>query len=1165
MHLVRLKIDALPGIDPGFTFEAPSERVNLVTGPNAVGKSSLARALGYLLRGARNDDPQALTLSADFKSGDTRWTVRRNGSEVSWSRDGEPFSRPALPGADQTGLYRLSVENLLASDAEDADLAGELRRNLRGGFDLEEPRIGKSARFAWAEEKALRDARRELSGIDTEYVDLRRQEGKLPGLAAGIEAAKAGEEESRLLQTAVSLQAAVSERTACEQRFVTFPPALEALRGDELERLDSLEQKKQGFAGQTQQQRFKLATAGRALERTGFSRNRPTSAEMGATEKLLRTLATKVVALEAARQSLTRADAVLHDALSQFDGTGEAPKLGSVALKRIEQIAEPLVSARNEIQQLKQRIAWAGEPPAELEIERTRDAVNALKAWLDGDVGEASQAERRRTAGLRCAAWLALLASGFTASMAWLENAIVAMLGAAVAIVSMVAALILEYRQPTATRPTREGAEHNFDETGLAPPPAWTPIAVGEHLHDEIEPRLAGLARRREQASNAEALRMQLGESENKLASLEADCDALAREVGFDPTLPIAAFDRFVRLCVQFDQARVEREKWQAQVDANGREIEDIAGSVTDFLDRWRLQDDPPLNDERFVYVKRPVGFDPKPHGELLRSSFDELGSRLHAADKTRNELDSAATEMRSLQQQSDGVDAEMDALYVRAGLTAGERTSLGRLIEQLKDWNEARRALERARGHEQQLRAQLEEHHDLVQLADQGGAGELRSRLESAERRAREYTALVQEQAEIKAALRKAGRSGKLEQALAAESRAREALANKLDEALLHRATEVLMDDVEQAFHTQHEPEILRRARTLFAEATGHEFSLELDDDSFVARDARQGALKSLGELSSGTRMQLLLALRLARTEAQEQGGETLPLFLDEALTTSDENRFKVMASSLERLAQAENRQIFYLSARLHEAALWREATGTQPPVIDLAAVRFARGNLAPADFRVVQPAPLPQPEGLSSEDYATRLGVPLLDPRLPVGVVHPFHLLRDDLELLHRLMDRWHIVSLGQLEQLLASTSATGAIPDAAMRGRLERRSGVLRTWLDLWRQGRGRPVDRSVLEQSGAVSSKFIAAASDLVDELDGDGWALIKALHNGMLKGFRSSKADELEGWMLAEGFTDASAILTVAGRRRIILQILTPGTEAATADINEVVNWLESSL
>ena len=367
----------------------------------------------------------------------------------------------------------------------------------------------------------------------------------------------------------------------------------------------------------------------------------------------------------------------------------------------------------------------------------------------------------------------------------------------------------------------------------------------------------------------------------------------------------------------------------------------------------------------------------------------------------------------------------------------------------------------------------------------------------------------------------------------------------------------------------------MLRRARDLFAEVTARAFELQLrGDGAFIARDVRQETARELAELSSGTRMQLLLAVRLAWIETQEQGGETLPLFLDEALTTSDEERFAVMAQSMERLAgpgdegaagAVRGRQIFYLSARRHEPALWQQATGTRPAVIDLASVRFPPEALAPEEYRVDAPPPIPAPNGASAERYASLLGVlPRPDFHQPEGGIHLFHLLRDDLTLLHTLMDTWRIRSLGQLEFLLASDAAQSALAADDLRRDLRQRCRVVRTWVELWRQGRGRPIDRGVLEQSTAVSATYIDRAADLAARVGGDGEALVRALRAGELGRFRTRKIDELERWLADEGYTDDQERLTGEDRRRLTLQRIVAAADADAADVNRVVSWLEAS-
>ena len=263
--------------------------------------------------------------------------------------------------------------------------------------------------------------------------------------------------------------------------------------------------------------------------------------------------------------------------------------------------------------------------------------------------------------------------------------------------------------------------------------------------------------------------------------------------------------------------------------------------------------------------------------------------------------------------------------------------------------------------------------------------------------------------------------------------------------------------------------------------------------------------------------------------------------------------------------IGTARRRQIFYLSARRHEPALWQQATGARPAVIDLAAVRFPSAVHPPEEYRVEALPSIPAPDGRSAESYASLLGVPpRLDLHRPEGSIHLFHLLRDDPALLHTLMDTWRIGSLGQLEVLLASDAARTALPGEDLQCRLRRRCRVVRAWVELWRRGRGRPVDRGVLEQCSAISATFIDRVADQAALVGGDAEALLQALREGKVDRFRSRKIDELEQWFAEEGYTDDQERLTGEDRRRLTLQRAAPATAAGAADVNRVVSWLESN-
>ena len=1148
MRLRRLTINALPGITPGFTFEPPDAGVTIVTGPNAIGKSSLARALKHLLGGVERRDPPALSLEAEFDSGETRWLVSRNGRQIQWMRDGEVATAPALPSGDQINLYRLSMESLLADDQDDQALAESTWRALRGGFDLDAPRIVLGGRWARAEERALLQARNELGEVERHYATLQADEAKLPDLDKRIHAADQARERLEHLQQALALHQAIEQRKQSQTAIDRFSADMAKLKGDELQRLKSWDSKAERLIEERKEQQRRLAEAQRKQEEVGLQAV-PEREQIDRIEGLLQSLGGKVSERKHAQDAAVKAQADLSDALAQLEGNGEPPDLGAEGLEHARKIVQPLVDAQARLRELQQQLSLAGEPPDESEVDQLRNGVEALRTWL-ASCGQADEATRR----VPPLTYAALALAAIAALAAFIEQAFWTLAGVVAAGAAMLWTAVIQAKPATAAVSPADEAKRRFEKTDLDPPDEWSEASVRKHLRRNIERRLNALLLQQQQAGGAAKLRAQAQEVRTEIERLNAQRTELASEIGIDPELTGAPFHRFIDVTSAWDKARRHCEEQRAALDQFEAEISEQANSVREFLNQWRAADAPPFD---------ASGSDSAI--EQLRIAWRVLHDRLQATSNAQHEVESCQREIRSLEGQIADIDNDVRGLFNDVALDAEQRDELADRIAHLAQWNAAGQALRDAKRDEDNLRAALAEHDDLIAAVEGGEAEQLEKEQTLAQRTADDYTGLVEERQGINTRLEEAGRSHDLERVASVLDSAIAALEDKRDEALRHQATEVLLDEVEGQFTSEHEPDLLRRAKERFEQVTAHAFTLELrNDNRFAARDLEQEQLRTLEELSSGTRMQLLLALRLAWTEAQEQGGESLPLFLDEALTTSDEGRFAVMANTLTRLAEAGERQIFYLSARRHESALWRQATGTEPPVVDLAEVRFGTTRMEPEDFHVETPPSLPSPAGHDAASYAALLGVPRFDPHLEPGGVHLFHLLRDDLELLHRLMATWRVTTLGQLESLLASNAAEGAIPDAAVRSRLKQRCAAARAWTDLWRQGRGRPVNRVVLEQSGAVSNTFIDRAAELAEELQGDGTALINALRQHRLPRFHVSKTEELEKWLTDEGYTDTHNQLPPDERRRQTLAATTPSLEEEATDANQLVTWLEGA-
>ena len=1152
MRLRRLTIHGLPGITPGFTFDPPDAGVILVTGPNAIGKSSLARALKHLLSGVdRRNDPPALSLEAEFDSGDTHWQVTRNGGQIVWMRDGQVDTAPSLPSGDQISLYRLSMESLLADDRNDQALAEEIWRTLRGGFDLDAPRVPLGGRWGRKEESALTKARGQLGTVERHYATLQADEAQLPDLDRSIQAAKQAGERLKHLEQAEKLYEAIGQREDRQDAVSQFPSDMDKLKGNELERLDACEARITKLRERAEDEQRKLQAAQAERQSSGLADSAPPTEAMARVEAHLNTLDRHASDRAHAEQDANKAEAELRDAQAQFEGDGTAPNLSADSLEQARSVVEPLVDTEARLRELKQQLKLAGEPPDESEIDQLRAGVHALWSWL----AAAAQPDPPHR-GISGVLW-------FTAAALLGVSAVVALVqqtwSGLTAILITGLGLFLALREQakrTAQGPSpADDAKQAFANTGLEPPKEWSSAAVGEHLRRTIEQRLNDLILQRERASTVRKLGGEIEETQSKVERLNREKAELAKTIGFNPELAGAPFHRLVELASAWDQARRQCETSQSALTRLNGKIAAEASEVRTFLEQWRAADAPPFDaTSSDAAIKE------------LRIAFNHLKTRLDAANEAQSKVTSCQREAESLERQIKTVGKEIQSLFAETALEQHQRDELEGRIAQLSDWKEACAKLKDAERDESKLNSALAEHTDLIAAVERGEVEQLKSDLERTRSRADTYTDVIKERQHIQTQLDEAGRGHDLERAASELDTATAALEDKRDEALRHQATELLLDEIESQFKSEHEPDLLRRAKERFEQVTAYEFSLELrNDNRFAARDLKQGQLRTLDELSSGTRMQLLLALRLAWTEAQEQGGESLPLFLDEALTTSDEGRFAVMANTLSRLAKASERQIFYLSARHHESALWERATGTAPPVVDLAEVRFGTTHLKPEDFQIEAPQPLPPPTGHDAASYAALLAVPPFDPHLEPGGTHLFHLLRDDLELLHRLMATWRIETLGQLESLLASNAAEGAIPDTAVQHRLKQRCQATRAWTDLWRQGRGRPVNRAVIEQSGAVSDRFIHQTAELADELQGDGIALINALRQGRLKRFRTTTTEELEQWLADEGYTDNESILSADERCRRTLVAVAPPSEDDAADVNQLVTWLETGL
>lgn len=405
------------------------------------------------------------------------------------------------------------------------------------------------------------------------------------------------------------------------------------------------------------------------------------------------------------------------------------------------------------------------------------------------------------------------------------------------------------------------------------------------------------------------------------------------------------------------------------------------------------------------------------------------------------------------------------------------------------------------------------------AQLNELGEVEEIFEEEELLQEKAAAFDSLVFKRAQILSALEQVKKQEDFEQANEAFKLAEEALKASNDEFLYKVLGEFLIERVEKLFESEFQPEVFKRARTWFTRFTKGVYDLHLEPKKgFLAYEMYQEEAKPLNALSRGTRVQLILAVRLAFVEAVEGDGERLPLFLDEAMSHADDDRFSYMVEAFLEIARG-GRQVFYFTCQKSSLEAWQSVAPGEIHVIDLDLMKkesFAK-ELPFITRSFLLP---PSPEGKTLEEYGKELQLQGLSLREPVFEWHLAHFVETPEELYSLLLKNLH--RYGQFKNL----SEKGMVrnPKIAAKGALAEEFYRLRYI------GQGRKVTWEDLE-NGGVSDKFLDKVFACAREQDFEAKRLLQALEHRAVLNFREKAREELARHLEECGCLDLRPVLT----------------------------------
>lgn len=162
-------------------------------------------------------------------------------------------------------------------------------------------------------------------------------------------------------------------------------------------------------------------------------------------------------------------------------------------------------------------------------------------------------------------------------------------------------------------------------------------------------------------------------------------------------------------------------------------------------------------------------------------------------------------------------------------------------------------------------------------------------------------------------------GRSRAAELAIELES-SRSQLENAVDRWAPLVLAQALMKRAIERFEREHQPAMLKEVERLFCRMTADRYTTvqrKLDEQGTLQVVENDGKLKEPHELSTGTRQQLFLAIRLAYINHYCRDTEPLPIVMDDVLVNFDDDRFLQTIHVLREIA--ESVQIIFLTCHNH------------------------------------------------------------------------------------------------------------------------------------------------------------------------------------------------------------------------------------------------------
>ncbi|NLN77492.1 MAG: hypothetical protein GX141_01045 [Armatimonadetes bacterium] len=1086
----KIRIDRMPGfVRGGFEVTNLCPGINVIYGPNASGKTTTATAMhslfwpkevapqGAIIEGTLNCDGDVLTISHEL------------GKTVF---GGAP---PAFGAASNRHRYMLALHDLLRTDAR--DFADEVLIEARGGYRMDEARkiLGyrPDVTRPGTELKEMNEAFSAVSNAGRDAATLVRRQNQLAQLEEEKARAETATKQVSLLDAAIALANAQNERGKAAEALGNFPEGVDKLNGDEQDRLGDFANRIISAQGKKTSaenvvKEANSASAKCALPKGGVAGTEIAEligehAELARVQGEMREAAKLVEASEVnAAEALDRIGKDVDKALLERIDCAEIGKLAEFA-KEAQQ-ARSNLTARD---RMKSWLDAASSEPNETGPD-LRKGIDLLNYWLSSSQDAPSDRMAMLIAGLLIGAGIGLFST-------------VGIIALVLPIIG-IAVTLFAWRTKAGTD-KRDSYRKEFERTRIVGPADWTPEQVSR-LVDSLNALLAKQALSAERAMVWKSACDQHHGLDEQWAKVQEDRKSLLARLG----VAFSESDLQNNCEAELYYLLYTVSQWQTACSAASAQNKVLTGLRGEYDSKLSS-----LNSRLSIF-----GYADVDSAEAVQSSINDLRDRARGYEAAETTKKQKQTEILDLDTEITELEEQRRKLFEDIGLEPGDTSTLDKWFDQFEDYGKAKR---RVSDCDAVLAEKISALAQAPEMVDRTVA-DLESEREREINLASKLEQVNQSIGSIQGAIADAKQKHTLEEARARFEQRIDDLRADRTRKTVAKVGWAISDFIEKRSLESDLPRVFLRARDIFANVTRSRYQLKLDREhsSFTAHDTVDGRERALNELSSGTRLQLLLAVRVAFVETQEQGPK-LPLLLDETLADSDDTRARAIIEVAIEIAES-GRQVFYFTCKDEERDKWAVVASEHPSVAFGITSIGTGGEMERIRVPLAENATAPEPGKMSREEYAQALQV----PQFPLGSesvsgAHLWYFVRDN-QALKSLLDLG-IRNWGPLQNA-AEIAGTAPLIGQESWGQVQAVGRLVDEANRLYRRGRGKPVDMTALVESGALTTEnFREQVPLLATELGGDAAQLLAALEQSRVKGFQAKTREKLRAYLSDNGY------------------------------------------